>query len=95
MARISKRIVDAARPEPERPVFVWDSNLPGFGLLMLPRQQVIRVPVPDAEGRSRRATIGKVGALTPAQARTLAEDMSRTVKAGAIRWRIRPPPARR
>jgi integrase len=82
MARISKRIVDAARPD-KRPVFIWDSTLPGFGLLVLPtgsKSFVFQYRTP--EGRSRRATIGKAGALTPAQARTLAEGMSRTVKAG-------------
>jgi integrase len=82
MARISKRIVDAAAPG-EKPIFVWDSTLPGFGLRVLPtgaKAFVFQYRTP--EGRSRRATIGKVGALTPEQARTLADEMSRTVKAG-------------
>ena len=82
MARISKRTVDAALPG-TKPTFLWDDTLPGFGLLLLPtgtKSFVFQYRTP--EGRSRRATIGKVGALTPDQARTIADDMSRTVKGG-------------
>jgi integrase len=82
MARISKRIVDATRPAEKR-FFVWDDTLPGFGLLVLPggaKSYVFNYR--NREGRSRRATIAKVGALTPDQARTLADEMSRTVKGG-------------
>jgi hypothetical protein len=82
MARISKRVVEAARPGP-KPAFTWDDRLPGFGLLVLPsgaKSFVFQYRSP--EGRSRRATIAKVGALTPEQARTLADGMSRKVKDG-------------
>jgi integrase len=82
MARISKRLVEAVRPG-VKPLFTWDSTLPGFGLLTLPtgsKAFVFQFRTP--EGRTRRATIGKTGSLTPEQARTLAEDMSRTVKGG-------------
>ena len=82
MARISKRIVDAAQAG-AKPLFTWDSTLPGFGLLVLPSGTKSFVfQYRTAEGRSRRATIGKVGALTPEQARALADDMSRKVKGG-------------
>lgn len=82
MARISKRIVDAARPD-AKPVFLWDHTLPGFALLTLPSGAKSYVfQYRTAEGRSRRATIGKVGALTPDQARSLADEMSRAVKGG-------------
>src|SRR5262245_3619183 len=82
MARISKRIVDAAKPAAKR-LFVWDDTLPGFALLVLPsgaRSYVFNYR--NSGGRSRRATIGKVGALTPDQARKLADGMSQTVKGG-------------
>jgi integrase len=82
MGRISKRIVDAARAG-KKPAFIWDSTLPGFGLLTLPSGAKSFVfQYRTGEGRTRRATVGKVGALTPDQARTIAEGMSRTVKAG-------------
>ena len=82
MARISKRIVDAAQAGP-KPFFLWDDRLAGFGLLVLPsgaRSFVFQYR--NAEGRSRRATIAKVGTITPEQARSIAEHMSRKVKSG-------------
>jgi integrase len=82
MARISKRIVDAVQPA-ARPAFTWDDTLPGFGLLTLPSgNKSFIFQYRTAEGRSRRATIGKVGSLTPDQARDLADAMSRKVKDG-------------
>jgi integrase len=82
MARISKRTVDAAKAGAGRS-FLWDDTLPGFALLVLPTGAKSFVfQYRTAEGRSRRATIGKVGALTPDQARIIADDMSRTVKGG-------------
>jgi integrase len=81
MGRISKRVVDAARPA-RGPVFIWDSTLPGFGLLVLPSGAKSYVLQYRAAGRSRRATIAKVGTLTPDQARSLAQDMARTVRLG-------------
>jgi integrase len=82
LTRISKRIVDAAGAA-AKPTFIWDRTLPGFGLLVLPTGSKSYIfQYRNAEGRSRRATIGKVGALTPEQARTIADDMSRTVKGG-------------
>jgi integrase len=82
MARISKRLVDAAQPS-AKPFFVWDDRLSGFGLLVLPtgaKSFVFQYRTP--EGRTRRATIGKAGALMPDQARKLAEGMARKVKDG-------------
>lgn len=74
--------MDAAAPG-EKPVFTWDSTLPGFGLLVLPSGAKSYVfQYRTAEGRSRRATVGKVGSMTPEQARTAAERMGQAVKAG-------------
>ena len=82
MAKISKRTVDAAAPSPKR-AFIWDATLPGFGLLVLPTSAKSYIfQYRNSEGRSRRATIAKVGALTPEQARSAAEAMSAQVKAG-------------
>lgn len=84
MARISRRQVEGAKPSPDGKRWVlWDDRLTGFGLLVLPSG--VKSYVFDyrtVEGRKRRATIGKANALTPDQARTIAEKMSATVKAG-------------
>ena len=82
MARISKRVVDAARAH-AKPAFTWDNRLSGFGLLVLPSgAKSFIFQYRTSEGRSRRATVAKVGMVTPEQARTLAEGMARTVKHG-------------
>ena len=82
MARISKRLVDATTAGP-KPIFTWDQVLPGFALLTLPTGTKSYVfQYRNIDGRARRITIAKVGALTPDQARTIAEGMSALVKAG-------------
>lgn len=73
--RISKRVVDAAQPVGNE-YFIWDSDLPGFGLRI--RSSGSRTYVFQYRaglGRSaptRRLTLGRVGKLTPDQARGLA-----------------------
>ena len=80
--RISKRVVDAAKPG-AKPIFMWDSYLPGFALLTLPTgTKSFAYQYRTPQGRTRRATIGKVGTLTPDAARKMAEDMAKRVKAG-------------
>lgn len=82
MGRISKRVVDAARAD-SKAVFTWDDRLPGFALVVQPTGSKSFVfQYRTAEGRSRRATIGKVGTLTPDQARRIGEAMSHRVKGG-------------
>jgi len=84
MPRINKRTVDAARPSKDgRRRILWDDRLPGFGLLMLPTGAISYIyNYRTIEGRSRRATVAKVGVLTPDKARERAEIMAATVKAG-------------
>ena len=84
MARLSKRIVDAARPssDDERHI-LWDELLPGFGLLVLPTGvKSFIYNYRNSRGTKRRATIGKVGTLTPDEAREIADDMATLVKNG-------------
>jgi len=84
MPRISKRVVDAAKPDSNgRRITVWDSELKGFGLLVLPsgvKSYIYNYRTP--EGRSRRATIGKHGSWTPEQARRQAEDFRDSIRRG-------------
>jgi Arm DNA-binding domain len=98
MGRISKRTVDAAKPG-RTPNFLWDDRLAGFALLTLPSgTQSFVYQYRNAQGRSRRVTIAKVGALTPDEARSLAQDMAREVPPPMIRRRFAmsaPPPVQR
>ena len=82
MPKIGKKVVDAAKPGAHR-YYVWDPDLKGFGLLVLPsgvKSYFFRYRTP--EGVERRPTIGKHGAVTPDEARRKAEGMRRIVSAG-------------
>lgn len=84
MGRITVRTVAAAKADPSAQWFLWDDALPGFGLCVKPsgaRSYVIQYR--NAEGRSRRMVVGKVGTLTPEEARELARDMLASVRKGA------------
>jgi len=69
--KLIKRIVDQTKPGTGQ-IFVWDTEVPGFGLRVLPSGQRSYVIQYRARGRSRRMTLGKHGALTPQTARKMA-----------------------
>lgn len=83
MPKIQKRTVDAAAADPARRYYVWDTEIKGFGLLVLPsgvKSYIFRYRT--AEGVERRATIGKHGSVTPDEARDKADEMRRAVGQG-------------
>ena len=73
--KLTKRLVDAAKPESARYI-IWDSELVGFGLRVEPTgRKTFIARYRAGGGRSgtlRQATIGRYGTLTPDDARTLA-----------------------
>jgi integrase len=80
--KLTKRTVDAAKAKADR-YFIWDAELKGFGLLVLPtgvKSYCLQYRTP--EGTKRRATIAKHGTITPDQARTKAEAMRRAIHDG-------------
>ena len=88
MPRLTKRTVDAIQPNPTRAdVFVWDSGdgaLKGFGVRMKPSgAAAFIIQYRNADGKTRRHAIGKVGTLAPDEARRLARDKLASVAAGA------------
>lgn len=71
MAKLTKRQIEALEAG-EKDYFVWDRELPGFGIRVFPtgRKQFV---VQYRYGRvSRRMSLGRFGAITPDQARGLA-----------------------
>ncbi len=84
--KINKRAVDALAPATQ-PFIAYDSDLAGFGIRVMPsgaKSYVVEYR-PHGGGRSvhkRRVTVGKVGALTPEQARKAAADMLARVRLG-------------
>jgi integrase len=86
MPRLTKRVVDAIRPEAGRETFLWDSGdgaLKGFGVRVAPGGTASYIVYyRTREGRSRRLVIGRVGTLTPNEARTIAGDKLKDVAKG-------------
>lgn len=83
MPKITKRVVDAATPDQDRRYILWDDQIKGFGLLVLPSGvKSYLFQYRNADGIDRRATIAKHGAMTPDEARAKADDMRRAVATG-------------
>lgn len=68
MAKLTKRIVDAADGR-EKDYFIWDDELPGFGLRVFASGKRSYLIQYRAAGRTRRYTIGLHGVWTPETAR--------------------------
>ncbi|MFZ2145209.1 MAG: integrase arm-type DNA-binding domain-containing protein, partial [Xanthobacteraceae bacterium] len=88
MPKITKRVVDALRPDPTgKDVFRWDAGdgaLKGFGIRIKPSGAASYfVQYRNKEGRTRRLVIGRVGTLTPDEARNLASDALRAATRGS------------
>jgi len=86
MAKITKRTIDALQPR-DRPYIVFDDNLSGFGVRVMPSGVASYVLEYRAGGGGRgvaksRLTIARVGALTPDEARKAAERQLAAVKLG-------------
>jgi integrase len=81
IAKLTKRIVDAAAPSVERYV-IWDSALKGFGLRVEPSGTKTFLVRYRAAGRKRFVAVGRFGPLTPEQARGLAQATLADVRTG-------------
>ncbi len=85
MPKITKRVIDAIAPLPGAPdTYVWDSELKGFGVRMMPSgvgSYVLKYR--NLEGRQRKLALGRVGSLTPDEARSLARRRLAEVDKGA------------
>lgn len=74
MAKLTKRVVDAAESR-SSDYFVWDEELPGFGLRVFKSGKRSYLVQYRAAGRTRRYTIGLHGPWTPETARKKARSL--------------------
>jgi integrase len=89
---LTKRVVDAARPEARRYV-LWDEKLKGFGLRIEPRAPAEGPPLKTfiaryragggRTGTLRQKTLGRYGTVTVDEARTAARKLLGAASAGA------------
>jgi hypothetical protein len=64
MSKLTKRLVDAAGVA-KGELFLWDDELPGFGLrVKTSGAKSFLIQYRNANGRSRRLTVGRYGVLT-------------------------------
>jgi integrase len=85
--RLTKEVVDKARPKNERFV-LWDDKLPGFGLRVEPtgtKTFFLRYRAKGAgrQGAKRFFKIGNMGAMTPDEARNRARQVLGEIAGGA------------
>jgi integrase len=81
--KLLKRFVEGIKPDPDRDVVVWDAELPGFCIRVKPSGvRSYAVQYRNAEGKSRRLTIGRHGVLTAEEARGEARQKLAAAKRG-------------
>lgn len=81
MDKLTKRSVEKLEAS-DREYFVWDSELSGFGVRVMPSGRKSYLVQYRASGRSRRRTIGPHGVLTADQARVEAKKLLGDVARG-------------
>ena len=81
MAKITKRTVDALRPESRERV-VWDDEIKGFGVRIHPSGKKVYIVKYRHRGRAVKTTIGPHGPVTPADARARAAEIITAARTG-------------
>ena len=82
--KITKRNVDSQQPS-DKTVYLWDSEISGFGLKILPsgrKTYLVQYRMGGRKGRTRRVTIGVHGTVTTEQARREAKTLLAKVSLG-------------
>jgi len=93
MPKITKRIVDALAPT-SKELYVWDNEIKGFGIRMMPMGVATYIiKYRNSEHQQRKYSLGRVGTITPEQARkralTAMAEISQGADPSAERQRIR------
>ena len=81
MPKLTKRVVDALKPEASEVVH-WDTALSGFGVRVWPTGRKSYIVKCRCRGRQIKMTIGTHGPMTVEQARTKARGIIAEAKAG-------------
>lgn len=73
MPKITKTAIDKMVPHPSTEIYMWDTSLTGFGVRMQPSGKAsFLVKYRTITGQARKMTLGRVGTITPDEARSSA-----------------------
>lgn len=81
MPKLTKRTVDALQPK-AGDYFIWDSQIAGFGLRVMPSGAKTYQAQYRKGGRTRRVSLGRHGSITVEEARMLAREVMGQVAKG-------------
>lgn len=82
--KLTKRNLDAVKPNPTHDRYLWDDEVRGFGLRVKPSgARSFFIQYRNRRGSSRRFTLGKFGVLAPDEARKMARAELAEVAKGA------------
>jgi integrase len=83
MPKLTKRVVDAAKANFDRELFLWDADVKGFGVRIKPSGAKSFLLKYRIGTQTRRYTISKVGSpYTVEEARQISVDLLRNIRAG-------------
>ena len=83
MQKLTKRAIDALRPQPGRDVFRWCGELRGFGIRTKPSgMRTFLIQYRNRRGQTRRYSLGQYGRVTVEEARREAKIMLAEVARG-------------
>jgi methyl coenzyme M reductase subunit C len=81
--KLTINTIKAISVDPKRDIYAWDDELSGFGIRI--KSSGVRsfmLQYRNASGVSRRLTLGKLGVLTPDEARKMAKEKLAVVAKG-------------
>lgn len=81
MPKLTKRVIDALHSE-DKDYFVWDTQIAGFGIRILPSGAKTYQAQYRKGGRTRRVSVGRHGKITVDEARKLAKEIMGQVAKG-------------
>jgi integrase len=81
MPKLTKRVIDSAEPK-DTDYFIWDEEIPGFGLRVMRTGKKSYVIQYRAGGRTRRYSFSQHGVMTADEARKQARELLVSVQKG-------------
>ena len=89
MSKITKRVIDSLKPPATGSLFVWDSELRGYGVRVSPQGRVaFLVQYRTPQGRTRRYSFAVYGPCTADQARSQARRLPAAARPVTIRQQL-------